>query len=220
MTTDQRGNTTPADGPCRPSSIVLDSAHVGDIRSAFGTLSNTRKPIVKHWSRGWRSTAILGPGIIVMVGDNDAGGVSTYAQAGQNYGYSLLWSLVLLIPVLIVNQEMVVRLGAVTGVGHARLIKERFGKFWGWFSVGDLFLLNFLTISTEFIGVSLPWSLRCSKYSRRSARRRRADRDHRQRQLPPLGAGDVRLRVRQPARDPAFLAPPQLGERGHAPRHP
>jgi Mn2+/Fe2+ NRAMP family transporter len=57
--------------------------------------------------------------------------------------------------VLIVNQEMVVRLGAVTGVGHARLINERFGRFWGWFSVGDLFLLNFLTIVTEFIGVSL-----------------------------------------------------------------
>ena len=56
---------------------------------------------------------------------------------------------------LIVNQEMVVRLGAVTGVGHAKLINERFGSFWGWFSVGDLFLLNFLTIVTEFIGVSL-----------------------------------------------------------------
>src|SRR6202030_1310766 len=61
----------------------------------------------------------------------------------------------LLIPVLIVNQEMVVRLGAVTGVGHARLIKERFGRFWATFSVADLFLLNFLTIVTEFIGVDL-----------------------------------------------------------------
>ena len=78
-----------------------------------------------------------------MVGDNDAGGVATYVQAGQNYGYSLLWVLLLLIPVLVVNQEMVVRLGAVTGVGHARLINERFGRGWGWFSVGDLFLLNF-----------------------------------------------------------------------------
>ena len=67
----------------------------------------------------------------------------------------LLWVLLLLIPVLIVNQEMVVRLGAVTGVGHARLINERFGRGWGWFSVGDLFVLNFLTIATEFIGVSL-----------------------------------------------------------------
>ncbi|EFG78383.1 hypothetical protein HMPREF0591_1721 [Mycobacterium parascrofulaceum ATCC BAA-614] len=56
--------------------------------------------------------AIIGPGLIVMVGDNDAGGVSTCVQAGQNYGYSLLWvQVLLLIPVLIVNQEMVVRLG-------------------------------------------------------------------------------------------------------------
>ncbi len=81
--------------------------------------------------------------------------MSTYSQAGQNFGLTLLWTLPLLIPVLVVNQEMVVRLGAVTGVGHARLINERFGKFWGAFSVGDLFILNFLTIATEFIGVSL-----------------------------------------------------------------
>jgi Mn2+/Fe2+ NRAMP family transporter len=99
--------------------------------------------------------AILGPGLIVMVGDNDAGAFSTYTQAGQNYGTTLLWTLMLLIPVLYVNQEMVLRLGAVSGVGHARLILERFGKFWGAFSVVDLFLLNALTIVTEFIGISL-----------------------------------------------------------------
>ena len=58
-------------------------------------------------------------------------------------------------PVLYVNQEMVLRLGAVSGVGHARLILERFGKFWGAFSVIDLFILNALTIVTEFIGVTL-----------------------------------------------------------------
>jgi Mn2+/Fe2+ NRAMP family transporter len=90
-----------------------------------------------------------------MVGDNDAGAFSTYGQAGQNYGTHLLWTFVLLIPVLYVNQEMVLRLGAVTGVGHARLILERFGRFWGAFSVIDLFLLNALTIITEFIGITL-----------------------------------------------------------------
>ena len=99
--------------------------------------------------------AIVGPGLIVMVGDNDAGAFSTYGQAGQNYGTRLLWTLLLLIPVLYVNQEMVLRLGAVTGVGHARLILERFGKFWGAFSVIDLFILNALTIVTEFIGITL-----------------------------------------------------------------
>ena len=134
---------------------VLDSAHLGDIEGALGTIRTTETGESTSLKRRLLTfAAILGPGLIVMVGDNDAGGVSTYSQAGQNYGYSLLWVL-LLIPVLIVNQEMVVRLGAVTGVGHARLINERFGKGWGWFSVGDLFVLNFLTIATEFIGVSL-----------------------------------------------------------------
>lgn len=135
---------------------VLDSAHVGDIEGALGriSLSDTDRPRTLK-VRLATMLAIIGPGLIVMVGDNDAGGVATYVQAGQNYGYSLLWVLVLLIPVLIVNQEMVVRLGAVTGVGHARLINERFGRGWGWFSVGDLFLLNFLTLVTEFIGITL-----------------------------------------------------------------
>jgi Mn2+/Fe2+ NRAMP family transporter len=138
------------------TSAVLDTAHVGDIHGAFGTIRLGDLSPRRTWRRRLLTlAAIIGPGLIVMVGDNDAGGVSTYAQAGQDFGYSLLWTLVLLIPVLIVNQEMVVRLGAVAGVGHAKLIIERFGRFWGWFSVGDLFLLNFLTISTEFIGVSL-----------------------------------------------------------------
>jgi NRAMP (natural resistance-associated macrophage protein)-like metal ion transporter len=139
----------------RPSA-VLDEAHLGDIQGAFGKISVTdvgeRRTLRQ---RLLTLAAIVGPGIIVMVGDNDAGGVSTYAQAGQNYHTTLLWTLLLLIPVLVVNQEMVVRLGAVTGVGHARLINERFGRGWGWFSVGDLFVLNFLTIVTEFIGISL-----------------------------------------------------------------
>jgi NRAMP (natural resistance-associated macrophage protein)-like metal ion transporter len=137
-------------------SAVLDTAHIGDIRGAFGTIA--------HHDTGSRHTfgqrlktllAILGPGLIVMVGDNDAGAFGTYTQAGQNYGTTLLWTLFLLVPVLYVNQEMVLRLGAVTGVGHARLIFERFGKFWGAFSVIDLFLLNALTIVTEFIGIAI-----------------------------------------------------------------
>ncbi|MBO0703060.1 MAG: divalent metal cation transporter, partial [Candidatus Dormibacteraeota bacterium] len=129
---------------------------VDEIHGALGTV---RAP-VEGEHRTWRQRAlallaIMGPGLIVMIGDNDAGGMATYAQAGQDFGYSLLWVLVLLIPVLIVNQEMAVRLGAVAGVGYAKLIQERFGRFWGYFSVGNLFLLNFLTIATEFIGIGL-----------------------------------------------------------------
>ena len=138
---------------------VLDDAHIGDIKGALGTIRLDDVAPRGSWrGRLIALLAIMGPGLIVMVGDNDAGGVATYAQAGQNYGTSLLWVLLLLIPVLIVNQEMVVRLGAVTGVGHGRLILERFGRFWGAFSVGDLFILNFLTIVTEFIGIDLALS--------------------------------------------------------------
>jgi Mn2+/Fe2+ NRAMP family transporter len=138
---------------------VQDPAHVGDIQGAFGTVRAGDLDRSPTWSRRLRYLlAIMGPGLIVMVGDNDAGGVATYAQAGQDYGTRLLWVLALLIPVLIVNQEMVVRLGAVTGVGHARLIHERFGRFWAAFSVGDLVLVNGLTIVTEFIGVALAGS--------------------------------------------------------------
>ncbi|HUN95281.1 MAG TPA: Nramp family divalent metal transporter [Bradyrhizobium sp.] len=135
---------------------VLDEAHLGDIKGALGTIKRDDTGPRNGWRhRLMTLLAILGPGLIVMVGDNDAGAFGTYTQAGQDYGTSLLWTLLLLVPVLYVNQEMVLRLGAVTGVGHARLILERFGKFWGAFSVIDLFLLNALTIVTEFIGVSL-----------------------------------------------------------------
>ena len=126
------------------------------ISGAFGTISENDVTSRKGLrARFLTLMAIIGPGLIVMVGDNDAGGVSTYAQAGQNFGYTLLWVLPLLIPVLIINQEMVARLGAVTGVGHGRLIRERIGRNWGNVSIGSILLLNFLIIITEFIGISL-----------------------------------------------------------------
>ena len=137
-------------------SAVLDEAHVGDIRGALGTIRLDDHAARTTLSAKFKTLlAVVGPGLIVMVGDNDAGAFSTYGQAGQVYGTKLLWTLLLLIPVLYVNQEMVLRLGAVTGVGHARLILSRFGKFWGTFEVIDLFLLNGLTIVTEFIGITL-----------------------------------------------------------------
>jgi NRAMP (natural resistance-associated macrophage protein)-like metal ion transporter len=140
----------------RNRSAVIDSEHVGDIRGALGTIRLDDTAPRRGRSAVLKTLlAIVGPGLIVMVGDNDAGAFATYGQAGQNYGTKLLWTLLLLVPVLYVNQEMVLRLGAVTGVGHARLILERFGKFWGAFSVIDLFILNALTIVTEFIGITL-----------------------------------------------------------------
>lgn len=97
---------------------------------------------------------IAGPGIIVMVADNDAGGITTYSVTGARYGYGLIWFLILLGPVAYFVQEMTVRLGAVTKRGHAEAIFDAFGSFWGWFSLLDLTVLNWLTLVTEFIGMT------------------------------------------------------------------
>ena len=138
-----------SDGPA-----VLDPQHAGDIVGALGTLKRNETGNTKSWRRKFRLLLVIaGPGLIVMGGGNDAGGVSVYAQMGQDYGMKLLWTLVLLFPILYVCQEMVVRLGAVSGVGHGKLILARFGKFWGTFSVFDLFVINAVTIVVEFIGV-------------------------------------------------------------------
>ena len=101
---------------------------------------------------------VFGPGLIVMEADNDAGAVSTYVQAGAQYGTRLLWILLLLLPVTYFIQEMVVRLGIATGKGHAAMIYQRFGRWWGMFSLIDLQLVNFLTLVTEFAAISLALS--------------------------------------------------------------
>jgi Mn2+/Fe2+ NRAMP family transporter len=101
---------------------------------------------------------VFGPGLIVMEADNDAGAVSTYIQAGAQYGTRLLWLLLLLLPTTYFIQEMVVRLGIATGKGHAAMIYQRFGKWWGLFSLVDLQLVNFLTLVTEFAAIALALS--------------------------------------------------------------
>jgi NRAMP (natural resistance-associated macrophage protein)-like metal ion transporter len=102
---------------------------------------------------------LSGPGIIVMIADNDAGGITTYGVTGAQYGYNLLWFLVILGPVAYYVQEMTVRLGAVTKRGHAEAIFDGFGPFWGWFSLLDLFLVDWLTLVTEFIGMTAAMSI-------------------------------------------------------------
>jgi Mn2+/Fe2+ NRAMP family transporter len=101
---------------------------------------------------------VFGPGLIVMEADNDAGAVSTYVQAGGQYGLHLLWLLLVLLPICYFVQEMVARLGIATGKGHAAMIYERFGKWWGHFSLIDLLVVNFLTLITEFAAISLALS--------------------------------------------------------------
>ena len=102
---------------------------------------------------------IAGPGILVMVADNDAGGITTYTATGAKYGYDLIWFLVLLGPIAYVVQEMTVRLGAVTKRGHAEAIFDAFGSFWGWFSLFDLSLTDWLTLVSEFIGMTAALSI-------------------------------------------------------------
>jgi NRAMP (natural resistance-associated macrophage protein)-like metal ion transporter len=102
---------------------------------------------------------IAGPGVIVMVADNDAGGITTYTVTGAQTGFHLIWFLILLGPVAYYVQEMTVRLGAVTKRGHAEAIFHAFGSFWGWFSLLDLVLVDFLTMITEFIGMTAAMSI-------------------------------------------------------------
>ncbi len=102
---------------------------------------------------------VAGPGIIVMVADNDAGGITTYTVTGAQYSFHLIWFLILLGPVAYYVQEMTVRLGAVTKRGHAEAIFHAFGSFWGWFSLMDLVLVDWLTMITEFVGMTAALSL-------------------------------------------------------------
>jgi len=112
---------------------------------------------IHHFSRlrrrGLILLAVLGPGIITMVADNDAGGISTYSVTGSKYGFNLLWIFFILVPMAYYVQEMTVRLGAVTKRGHAEAIFDGFGPLWGWFSIFDLAVVNWLTLVTEYIGM-------------------------------------------------------------------
>src|SRR6202451_4258094 len=97
---------------------------------------------------------LVGPGVLVFLGENDAPSMLSYSADGSRYGVGFFIPFVVLTFIMgFIVQEMTVRLGAVTHRGHAELIFDRFGKFWGFFAMGDLIFGNFLTLVTEFIGV-------------------------------------------------------------------
>jgi Mn2+/Fe2+ NRAMP family transporter len=97
---------------------------------------------------------LIGPGILVMLGENDGPSMLSYAATGARFGIGFFLPFVILTFVMAcVVQEMTVRLGAATHRGHAELIFDRFGPFWGWFSMIDLMVGNFLTLVTEFIAI-------------------------------------------------------------------
>jgi Mn2+/Fe2+ NRAMP family transporter len=133
-----------------PNSASLAAAAVG---SALPRQIGRRKVAWRH--RLSHFLMVAGPGLIVMVADNDAGAISTYTESGARFGTSLLWVMVLLLPVTYFVQEMVARLGIATGEGLASIIYERFGVWWGRFCLIDLLGVNFLTLVTEFAAVAL-----------------------------------------------------------------
>src|SRR5580692_7196950 len=98
--------------------------------------------------------AALGPGLLVMLADTDAGSIITAAQSGAQWGYKLLALQLLLIPILYIVQELTLRLGLVSGKGHGELIRDRFGKGWAWLSVSTLMVACVGAIVTQLSGMA------------------------------------------------------------------
>ena len=98
--------------------------------------------------------AVLGPGFITAMVDNDSGGIYTYSAAGAKYGYLPLWTLLPITVVLIITQEMCSRMGAVTGKGLSDLIREEFGLRMTFLLMALLVLANFTNVMAEFAGVA------------------------------------------------------------------
>ena len=142
---------------------IGDEVLAGDVLPAVVTTEDRRRARDRQrvWARrqgsGWKVGLfwlLVGPGILVMLGENDAPSMLSYAATGASYGISLFLPFVVLtFGMSFVVQEMTVRLGAATHRGHAELIFDRFGPFWGWFAMSDLLVGNLLTLVTEFIGI-------------------------------------------------------------------
>src|ERR1700744_3372214 len=121
--------------------------------------------------RTWRTRliiifAVLGPGFITANVDNDSGGILTYSQAGAQFGYSLLWTMIPITLALIVVQEMCARMGAVTGKGLSDLIREEFGLRITFVMMILLVVVNFGNVVAEFSGVAGSMQLfHISKYA-------------------------------------------------------
>jgi Mn2+/Fe2+ NRAMP family transporter len=109
----------------------------------------------KHWkTRTLLLLAVIGPGFITANVDNDAGGILTYSQAGAQFGYKLLWSIIPITIALIVIQEMSARMGAVTGKGLSDLIREEYGLRVTFLMMSALVIVNFSNVMAEFAGIS------------------------------------------------------------------
>ncbi len=117
-----------------------------------------------NWLRRWKTrilifAAVVGPGFITANVDNDAGGITTYSQAGAQFGYMLLWTMIPTTLALIVVQEMASRMGAVTGKGLSDLIREEFGFRITFLMMLGLVITNFGNVLAEFSGIALSLEL-------------------------------------------------------------
>lgn len=102
----------------------------------------------------WAYLAVLGPGIVSAAAGNDAGGIATYSQVGAGYGYTLLWSMIIVTVGLVLVQEMCARMGAVTGKGLSDLIREQFGAGWALLAIAVLLIANTGVTISEFVGIA------------------------------------------------------------------
>ncbi|MGH7706903.1 MAG: NRAMP family divalent metal transporter [Vulcanimicrobiaceae bacterium] len=137
----QAGVTT---NECAPTREDLVRAHD---RRTVARARQANRPL-------WLLLLLAGPGILVMLGENDGPSMLSYATTGATYGMGFFVPFILLTFLMAyVVQEMTVRLGIATNRGHAELIFERFGPGWGYLTVGDLFVGNLLTLVTEFVAI-------------------------------------------------------------------
>ena len=157
-----------SNSPARPTTApALDSPLAGDLATLLThedadrardrwQVNRARWAERRSGVRGrlWVLWLLVGPGVLVFLGENDAPSMLSYSATGAQFGIGFFIPFVVVTFAMgLVVQEMTVRLGAVTHRGHAELIFDRFGRFWGFFSMGDLVLGNFLTLVTEFIGI-------------------------------------------------------------------
>lgn len=168
---------TDVSGRAAKKHVPVDSRPVGAVRGALTAAVpaaaerlrriRPRRPNIPRVPRGRLLIvlSLLGPGIVTASAGNDAGGIATYANAGAQYGYGLIWAMVLLIPALAIVQEMCARMGAVTGKGLTDLIREEFSLRWTAFVMLALFIANGGIVISEFVGIAAAFELfHVSKY--------------------------------------------------------
>src|ERR1700686_4037662 len=127
------------------------TARVDAVKSRGGSLQKKLRGL-RH--RLTLLLAVVGPGLITSNVDNDAGGISTYTQAGAQYGYTLLWSLIPMTIALYVTEEMCARMGVITGKGLSDLIREEFGFRPTFFVMVTGFFVDLANVVAEFAGVA------------------------------------------------------------------